>query len=76
MKDGPVKIIHVINRLEAIDRDLTELRSLKRNLAKNRAYYSEMSIAFDRQINTLLNERIKLMELRIENPPENLINRD
>lgn len=68
-----VKIIHVIKRLEALDRDISELRQLTQNLDRDRGYYSELSIAFDKQINKLLNERTKLMELKIENPPENLV---
>ena len=71
-----VKIIHVIKRLEALDRDLMELRDMKNRLSNDRAYFPDMSIAFDRQINKLLNERIKLMELKILDPPENLKNNE
>jgi hypothetical protein len=71
-----VKIIHVIQRLEALDRDLYELREMKRKLSNDRAYFDEMVIAFDKQINLLVSERVKLMELKIENPPEYLLTKE
>jgi len=73
---GIVKIINIIERLEALDRDLDELRDLKHRLSKGRAYTDDMIIAFDRQINLLVSERVKLMELKVENPPEYLVTRE
>lgn len=68
----PIKVIHILKRLESIDRDLIELRELKYKISRDRLYYSDLVIAFELQINKLLNERVKLMELKIDNPPEYL----
>lgn len=70
---SPVKFVHVLKRLEILDRDIAELRALEDNLNERRSYSDSMRISVELQINHLLNERVKLMELRIENPPEYLI---
>ncbi len=68
-----MKLIHIIKRLQVIDRDLEELRQLEDQLTINRSYSDSLRISVELQINTLLNERIKLMELQINNPPDSLL---
>ncbi|MDH5721140.1 MAG: hypothetical protein OEZ13_11095 [Spirochaetia bacterium] len=70
---SPVKFVHVLKRLEVLDRDIEELRRIEASLEKGRTYSASLNISLELQINHLLNERVKLMELRIENPPEHLI---
>ena len=64
-----VKLIHVLKHLELIDRDVDELRSLTASLASKRTYTHAIRIALELQINHLLNERLKMMELKIKDPP-------
>ena len=68
-----VKLIHVMKRLEVLDRDIKELQDLEENLTDNRSYSDALRISVELQINNLLNERIKLMELRVDYPSEHLI---
>ena len=70
---SPVKFVHVLKRLEVLDRDIEELRRIESSLEKGRTYSTSLNISLELQINHLLNERVKLMELRIENPPEHLV---
>ena len=70
---SPVKLIHVMKRLEILDRDIKELQDLEESLTDNRTYSDALRISVELQINNLLNERIKLMELRIDNASEHLI---
>ncbi|MDH5716394.1 MAG: hypothetical protein OEZ22_02015 [Spirochaetia bacterium] len=70
---SPVKFVHVLKRLEVLDRDIAELRKIEESLEKGRTYSIALNISIELQINHLLNEKVKLMELRIENPPEQLI---
>ncbi len=69
-----VKFVHILKRMEAIERDIAELRNLESGLQNDRAYTHALLNAIEGQINTLLNERVKLMDLKIENPPEYLQN--
>ena len=69
---SPIKIIHALKRLEAIDRDIEELRTIEKELSDDRSYTNAIKISLELQINNLLNEKVKLMELRISNPPDNL----
>lgn len=68
-----VKFVHVLKRMEAIDRDIHELSEITEQMQPGRQYTYGMKIAAEREINNLLNERVKLMELQIANPPENLV---
>ncbi len=69
---SPVKFVHVIKHLEIIDRDISELRQFEEVLANNRTYSDNIRISLELQINSLLNERVKLMELKIQDPPSAL----
>jgi hypothetical protein len=64
------KVIHLIKRVEQIDREISELHKLVDGIDNARSYRNTMKIAAEKQINDLVGERVKLMELKIENPPE------
>lgn len=67
-----VKFVHVLKRMETIERDIAELHALEESLQRDRTYAHSMINAIEKQVNTLLDERVKLMDLKIENPPEHL----
>ncbi len=68
-----MKVVHVLKRMEEIDEDIKELRKLEKQLNNKKSFTSPIYMSIEKQINILLGERIKLIELRIENPPENLV---
>ncbi|PJZ69722.1 adenosine deaminase [Leptospira perolatii] len=63
----------ILERIRILDRDVSELNRLKSRLPADRPYSSSLQISFDKQINNLLNERIRLLELEIESPPSWLL---
>jgi len=65
-----MKVIHVIKRIEDIDNDIRELKKLERSVKKNKSFTTPIFISIEKQINILLGDRIKMLDLRIENPPE------
>lgn len=67
-----VKFVHVLKRIEALDRDISEIHSLQAGINNDRNYATPLKISLEQQVNSLLNERTKLMEVRIENAPEHL----
>jgi len=64
-----VQFAEILNRVSVIDRDIAELNRLKGRLPADRPYSPSLQLTFDKQINTLLNERVGLMELPVLNPP-------
>ncbi|MEM7181303.1 MAG: adenosine deaminase [Spirochaetota bacterium] len=60
----------IIQRINAIDRDVGELNELKGKVSSDRPYSPSIRLAFDKQINSLINERVSLMELVLNNPPK------
>ncbi len=64
-----VQFAEILNRVSVIDRDISELNRLKGRLPADRPYSPSLQLTFDKQINTLLNERVALMELPVINPP-------
>lgn len=64
-----VKVIHLLKRVENIDREVAELHGLVDGIDSSRSYRNTLKIAAEQQINNLIGERVKLMELNIENPP-------
>ena len=66
----PVKVIHLIKRVEQIDREIAELHGLVDGIDSSRSYRNTLKIAAEQQINNLVGEKVKLMELTIANPPE------
>ncbi|EQA44785.1 adenosine deaminase [Leptospira broomii serovar Hurstbridge str. 5399] len=63
----------ILDRIRILDRDVTELNRLKSRLPADRPYSSSLQISFDKQINNLLNERIRLLELEVDRPPSWLL---
>jgi hypothetical protein len=68
-----MKVVHVLKKIETIDNDIKELRKLEKSIAKDKSFTTPIYITIEKQINILLSERIKLLELKIANPPENLL---
>jgi hypothetical protein len=66
-----MKVVHVIKRVETIDNDIKELRKLEKSLSRDKSFSTPIYMTIEKQINILLGERIKLLDLRISNPPEN-----
>ncbi|TGN11007.1 adenosine deaminase [Leptospira ilyithenensis] len=64
-----VQFSEILNRILVIDRDIAELNRLKSRLPEDRPYSPSLQLTFDKQINTLLNERVSIMELPVLNPP-------
>ncbi len=67
-----VRFENVIERLRSIDNDLTELKRLKARIPNNRSFSLPIDISFEKEINTLLNQKIELESLEIENPAHEL----
>ncbi len=68
-----MKVIHIIKKIENVDDDIRELRKLEKSLAKDKSFSTPIYISIEKQINILLGDRIKLLELTIANPPANLV---
>lgn len=67
-----MKVIHVIRRIEDIDNDVRELKKLEKSVKKNKSFTTPIFMSIEKQINVLLGDRIKMLDLKIENPPEAL----
>jgi len=63
----------IYKKIKNIDRDIQELQNLKNRIPLNRPYSLDLHFAFDKVINDLLNQKLELEQLEIENPPEELI---
>lgn len=68
-----MKVIHVIKKIEELDRDIQELKKLEKFVKKNKSFTTPIFMSIEKQINILLGDRIKLFDLKIENPPEALL---
>lgn len=68
-----MKVVHVLKKIEEIDLDIKELRRLEKAVKKNKSFSTPIYMSIEKQINILLGERIKLLELKIENPPESMV---
>lgn len=68
-----VRFAQIFERLQQIDRDINELQRLKSRLPTGRDFSPALAISFDKAINDLLNEKIELQGLEIEDPPEELV---
>ncbi len=64
-----MKVVHVIKRIETIDEDIKELKKLEKYVQKNKSFTNPIYMSIEKQINILLGERIKLLDLKISNPP-------
>lgn len=67
-----VRLIHVLNRIERIEKNIKELVDIEKAIPQKREYHQALYLAIEKEINRFLDERIKLRDLKIENPPENL----
>lgn len=67
-----VRLIHVLNRMENIENNIRELINIEKSIPQKREYHQALYLAIEKEINHFLDERIKLRDLKIENPPENL----
>jgi len=65
-----MKVVHVIKRVETIDNDIKELRKLEKTIARDKSFTTPIFMTIEKQINILLGERIKMLDLQILNPPE------
>lgn len=68
-----MKVIHILKRIEAVDEDIKELRKLEKSLERNKSFTAPIFMTIEKQINLLLADRIKLLELEIKNPPAALL---
>ncbi len=68
-----MKVVHVIKRVEMIDNDVKELRKLEKSLSRDKSFSTPIYMTIEKQINILLGDRIKLLDLKIANPPESFI---
>ncbi len=68
-----MKVVHVLKRIEAIDSDIKELRKMEKSLQRNKSFTTPIYLSIEKQINILLGDRIKMLELKIENPPQNML---
>jgi hypothetical protein len=67
-----MKVIHVLKKIEQVDEDIKELRKMEKSLQRNKSFSNPIYMTIEKQINILLGERIKLLELSIANPPDYL----
>ena len=68
-----MRVVHVLKRVETIDNDIKELRKLEKTLTRDKSFSTPIYMTIEKQINIMLDQRIKLLNLKIENPPENLV---
>lgn len=68
-----MRVVHVLKRVETIDNDIKELRKLEKTLTREKSFTTPIYMTIEKQINIMLDERIKLLNLKIENPPQNLV---
>jgi len=64
-----MKVVHVIKRIETLDNDIKELRKLEKSITRDKSFTTPIFMTIEKQINILLGERIKLLDLQISNPP-------
>lgn len=64
-----MKVVHVLKKIEMIDNDIKELRKLEKTIAKDKSFSEPIYLSIEKQINIMLGERIKMLELEIKNPP-------
>ena len=69
---SPVKFVHILKKIENLERDISEIMTLQSEVKQDRSYATPLKISLEQAVNNLLNEKVKLMEVRIENPPANI----
>ncbi len=68
-----VRLQDIVDRIRAIERDVSELKRLRARVPGNRNFTAELQVAFDRQINDLLNAKIAMEELEIDSSSEEFL---
>ena len=68
-----LKAIHLIRRLERIDRDLEELNSLQQGIREDREYAPRIIDPLLEESTRLKKLKSRILSLIIKNPPENLV---
>ncbi len=68
-----MKVIHILKRMETVDHDIKDLRKMEKSLSRNKSFTTPIYMSIEKQINILLGERIKLLELQIKDPPAELV---
>jgi len=68
-----MKVVHVLKKIESIDNDIKDLRKMEKSLQQNKSFTTPIYLSIEKQINILLGDRIKLLELSIENPPDFMV---
>jgi len=68
-----VRFEQIYSQIQQIEQEIQELNRLKERIPGSRNYSSTLQMAFEQAINALLNDKIALEELEIENPPEDLV---
>lgn len=68
-----MKVVHILKKIEMIDQDIKELKKLEKTIQKNKSFSTPIYMSIEKQINLMLGERIKLLELKIDNPPIQLL---
>jgi len=68
-----MKVVHVLKKIELIDADIRELKKLEKSIATNKSFSTPLYMSIEKQINILLSDRIKMLELTIANPPATLV---
>ncbi len=68
-----MKVVHVLKRVELIDNDIKELRKMEKSLQRNKTFTTPIYLSIEKQINILLDERVKLFGLQIANPPAYMV---
>lgn len=67
-----MKVIHVLKKIEQIDDDVRELRKMEKSLQRNKSFTTPIFMTIEKQINNLLGDKVKFLELVIANAPEAL----
>jgi adenosine deaminase len=63
----------IYKKIRNIDKEILELENLKKRIPQNKPYSLDLHLSFDKIINDLINQKLELEQLEIENPPEDLI---
>jgi adenosine deaminase len=63
----------IYKKIKNIDKEILELQNLKKRIPHNKPYSLDLHLSFDKIINDLINQKLELEQLEIENPPEDLI---
>lgn len=63
----------IYKKIKSIESEINELQVLKNKIPNHREYSIELHLAFDKVINDLINQKLELEQLEIENPSEELV---